>query len=515
MQPLSAGPRSTALEPPGPTVEPGSNPDSDPEQTRVIRPRPSRGRAPAPATPPAEPAILAATPASPPPEPPAPQAHTDNTLTGTSVTESLLPAAMPLLQLLARLRTMAAQPDPAALRDRTEAELRAFETRADKTGIATDIVRRAHYALCDSLDDAVLATPWGATGAWAASPMVTVFHPSIGPGRFFDALRQAESKAGPFRPLLELMVVCLSLGMLGSYRGTPTGPAEAEARRAAAAAILAAETPPPPAELAAHWQGVDAPLHRRRARLPVWVAVAATLAIAGLFYAATLWRVNDDGDVLFTRMLETAPSHMPALTRGAPPAPPPAPPAAEPTILDRLRTTLAKPIAAGTVSIAGTPSAPLIRLPERVLFSPKVPLSSNPPTHSCNPSPPPSSRYPPASASSATATTAQSTTVLFPSAFKLSAARAQAVRTALIRTMGDKPPITAEGRLVGPTGRPGAPGPDRPRSRKPGDFPNFLCSADPSVTRVPEGWTRPAAPDRFTPVREVLRWWQRSTSSVP
>ncbi len=55
---------------------------------------------------------------------------------------------MPLLQLMARLRTMAAQPDPAALRDRTEAALRAFDARARSAGVPADQVRRAHYALC-------------------------------------------------------------------------------------------------------------------------------------------------------------------------------------------------------------------------------------------------------------------------------------------------------------------------------------------------------------------------------
>ena len=30
-----------------------------------------------------------------------------------------------------------------------------------------DLLRPAHYALCASIDDIVLNTPWGATSGWA------------------------------------------------------------------------------------------------------------------------------------------------------------------------------------------------------------------------------------------------------------------------------------------------------------------------------------------------------------
>ena len=34
----------------------------------------------------------------------------------------------------------------------------------------------AHYALCASLDDVVLNTPWGSSGVWAARSLVSTFH---------------------------------------------------------------------------------------------------------------------------------------------------------------------------------------------------------------------------------------------------------------------------------------------------------------------------------------------------
>ena len=373
--------------------------------------------------------------------------------------------AMPLLQLLARLRTTAVQADPAVLRERTDAELHAFEARALKAGLPADQVRRGQYALCESLDDAVLNTPWGAHSAWARHTAVAAFHPAIGPGRFFDALRQAEAKAATMRPVLELMVLCLSLGMMGTYRDRPDGAAAAEALRTAAVAALLAVSPPAPDTLAADWKGVDAPYRRRRARLPVWVAGVAALAAAGGVFLLVSLRVNAAGDALFARMLAAPPLQMPAIARApAPPLPPPPVPS-EPTAQDRLRSRLASGHAAGIV-VAGTPSVPVLRLPERVLFLPG----------SATPGP----QAAPLLQAVAEALRPEGgrlrvvgytddrpvRTVLFPSAFKLSAAQAQAVRAALAHTLGPALPIATEGRAAADPVAPNTTAENREQNRR-------------------------------------------------
>lgn len=352
---------------------------------------------------------------------------------------------MPLLQLMARLRTMATQPDPADLRGRAEAEMRAFEGRAEKAGLSPEQVRRAHYALCASLDDMVLNTPWGARGAWADRSLVAAFHPTIGADRFFDVLRHAQDKVATFRPVLELMYVCLSLGMMGQYRALPRGAAEIERIRAETATALLARGPPVPAELAANWKGVAAPFAPRRTRLPLWVAASIGVAVvAGLF----LWlglRLNERSDTLFARMLAAPPSHMPEVTRAAIPVPPP-PELPEPSARDRLRERLAAPVAAGQVIVAGTPTTPILRLAGVALFAGN-------------------SAVPQASAAALLHAVAEALkpeagrldvvgytddrpvrTVLFPSGFKLSEAQAQAVRAGLARDLGPARKLGAEGR---------------------------------------------------------------------
>ena len=342
----------------------------------------------------------------------------------------MLPAAMPLLQLLGRLRTLAAETDPTNLRDRTEAALRGFDAQAQAVGIAPDLVRRAHYALCDSLDAAALNTPWGSDSAWARRTMVATFHPGIGPGRFADALHQAETRP-ELAPVLELMLTCLSLGV-------PDEPMRARA----AAALAGTAAQPPPAELSPRWKGIDAPARpRAKPRLPVWVAGAAALAlVAGLF----VWLragVDAEGDALFAAMLAAPPAQMPTIARDpAPPLPPP-PPAATPTLQDRLRARLADP----ALTVAGAPAAPILRLPDQALFAgngatllpaglalvQQVAAALKPETGSVRVIGYVDDR--------------PARTVAFASAFKLSAARAEAVRAALARALPETS-IAAEGR---------------------------------------------------------------------
>ena len=347
---------------------------------------------------------------------------------------------MPLLQLLARLRTMATQPDPADLRTRTEAELHHFEQRAEAAGFAADQIRRAHYALCASLDDAVLNTPWGSKGAWAAHPLLALFHPAVSADRFFDVLQQAQDKAPTHRPALELMYLCLSLGFLGPLRTTPNGPAEAERRRDAAAAILARHASPIHPDLAPAWRGVHAPFVLRRTRFPLWVAACAALAVlAGMFLLLTL-RLNTQSDALFADMLAAPPAAMPDLVRDAIIPPPPAP---EPSVQDRLRARLE---AAPGVTVAGIPASPVVRIPARLLFTG--------PTAEWAPGAEPLLQR---VAEALKTETSRLTvigytdnrpihTVLFPSSFQLSAAQAQAVRAVLAGLWDDPAAVLAEGR---------------------------------------------------------------------
>ncbi len=203
------------------------NPFAEPDDDRtVIRPVPGGRRRSPPPTP-----TLAATPV-PPVDPSAAPAISVSPLTV---------AASPLLQLLARLRAMRRAPDPTVLRERVVQDLRAFERKARDAGIAMELLRPAHYALCASIDDVVLNTPWGAASGWASQTLVGTFHPGArGADLFFDQLRQMRRTPNRFLPAIELMYICLALGYMGRYRQV-RGEGELDQARYDTHAVIAAQ----------------------------------------------------------------------------------------------------------------------------------------------------------------------------------------------------------------------------------------------------------------------------------
>ena len=359
---------------------------------------------------------------------------------------ALLRAAGPLLQLLARLRNTLHAPDSGDLRERAVREIRRFEESARIRNIPMEQLRPAHYALCASLDDAVLATPWGSQGVWAQRSLVSTFHQEVRSGeRFFDVLAQLRQNPGNFLPVLELMYFCLSLGYMGRYRLSPRGPAEIDRLREETYAVLRRQTPPPDPALSPHWQGADAAYKPRRFGVPVWVVAVVALGMLGAIYAACLFSLSARSDTVLQAQVTAPLASMPQIVRAQPVVAPPEPAPAGPTILDRLAGFLQPEIAAGKVSVLGTTHQPIVRINNQGLFgsgsatveSGDVPLlkkigaalaretgnvvvtgySDNEPIH----------------------------TLLFPSNFELSQARAEAAASILDQTIGDESRITAKG----------------------------------------------------------------------
>jgi type VI secretion system protein ImpK len=411
------------------------NPFSEPEDSdrTVIRPAPGGRRA----TPP--PRAQAASPFR-----DAPPIATDG---GDKISFGLNPlieAAAPLLQLLGRLGNTYSQPDPGELRERAIQQIRAFEQAARDGGVPMDQLRPAHYALCASLDDVVLNTPWGSAGAWAARSLVSTFHEQTSGGEgFFDVLGRLRQHPGAFLPVLELMYLCLSLGFRGQYRLSPRGPGELDRLREDLYAIIARQRPAADPALAPHWQGVQAPYRPARAVVPTWVMGAAALAVIGGLFVWFSTGLNAASDAVFAGLTGAPVAHMPQIVRAAPVRPPPpAPQVAQP---DPLYVFLKPEIDQGLVSVLGSRAVPIVRIRNRGLFASgsatvapgfvrllerigealkaeKGPVTvdgytDNQPIH----------------------------TVQFPSNFQLSAKRAEAARAIIVRALGDPVRVGAQG----------------------------------------------------------------------
>ena len=411
------------------------NPFAEPDDDRtVIRPVPGGRRRPP--TPPPTP-----TPAA------TPVPAVDPSAAPAISVSPLTVAASPLLQLLARLRAMRRAPDPGVLRERVVQDLRAFERKARDAGIAMEVLRPAHYALCASIDDVVLNTPWGAASGWASQTLVGTFHPGArGADLFFDQLRQMRRTPNRFLPAIELMYICLSLGYMGRYRQV-RGEGELEQARSDTHAVIAAQHKAADPELSPRWRGVVVPSQSAPQRLPVWVALAGAVALCGGLFLWTSASLNAASDDLQSQVLTTPPTRMPQVTRAAivqPLPPPPAP--VEPTVLDRLRASLQPDIDNRAVSLLGTAATPIVRIAGRSMFSPEsaVVLSASRPLLERIAA---ALRNESGSLQVIDYTDDQPVrTVRFPSNFQLSVARASAVRAIIARDLGDPARVSAEGR---------------------------------------------------------------------
>ena len=421
------------------------NPFSEPADNdrTVIRPTPGGRRSSPAARIPPSPAPPSTAPAA----KPAPLPAVDPSAPPAVSFSPLAVAASPLLELLNRLRAMRRPPDPRALHERAVKDLRDFERRARDTGIAMEALRPAHYALCASIDDLVLNTPWGAASGWASRTLVATFHHGArGTDQFFEQLSQMQQAPAKFLPAIELMYLCISLGFMGRYRQA-RGEGELERVRAEAHAAIMAQHNAADPELSHHWRGVAAPYRPGRAGVPVWVAFAGAAALCGglLFWTST--SLNAASDRLQAQVLASLPAHMPQMTRAAivlPLPPPPAP--SEPTVFDRLRAGLQPDIDRRAVSLLGTPSTPIIRIADRAMFASGgavVQAASLPLLERISAA----LRNERGSLRVIDYTDNQPVrTVSFPSNFQLSTARASAVRTIVARAIGDPARVSSEGR---------------------------------------------------------------------
>lgn len=333
-----------------------SDPFAEPSDTEgtVFRPRPS------------------GTSGGPAPSRPAPPAARPVPKVGEN---ALVAAASPVLAAIIRIGSDRAQPpDPDKLRDAMTKAIRRFESDALATGLDTRSLRAARYALCATIDDMVLSTPWGSQSNWAQQSITSVFHNEvIGGDRFFDILEQMQADLGHHAPVVELMYLCTSLGFEGRYRVLPRGVAALTELRDGVYRTLRQRKGDFERELSPHWQGVAAGARSLATSIPLWMRAVATLALAGAMYTAFSFLLAGRSDVAFAELAALPPKDvLPVVhTQVRGPAQPPAPVAAPApsSFTMRLRQFLAPEIRDGLVTVLEDAQTITVRLINRNMFA--------------------------------------------------------------------------------------------------------------------------------------------------
>ncbi|TNJ42342.1 type VI secretion system protein TssL, long form [Phaeobacter sp. B1627] len=307
-----------------PFAEPG-----DTDKT-VIRPNPGgrrSGQAPAPGAPSPQAAPAGAAFGVPSSASPATASGSAKApavaLTGMN---QLTACATALFALISRIRNRAQHMDPDKLRQSVVGEVRAFENRALQAGISAQTVKIARYALCATLDDVVLNTPWGGQSAWGLQSMVGTFHrETVGGDRFYDLLARLEKEPAANIDMLEFLYMCMSLGFEGRLRVEQGGPEKHMQIRAALARIIRGQRGQVEWELSPRWKGVVRPFLVRSAWRLVWISIAVASVLLAIQFVGLSWALSSDTERVIGKMQSVEAGPVATLERRAPPPPPPPP----------------------------------------------------------------------------------------------------------------------------------------------------------------------------------------------
>ncbi|MES2103393.1 MAG: type IVB secretion system protein IcmH/DotU [Pseudomonadota bacterium] len=337
------------------------DPFQDPDRT-VLVPAPGGKRA-APAAPAATAAPEDATvmaPQTPPPARAAGTAAPQNlpkvpaTLHGNAL-NPLVRAANPLLDLVTPLRHMTSYSNVEELRIQLIGAIKTFESEAKAAQVPHEAIAAARYSLCTFLDETISSTPWGGGGVWASRSLLVTFHnEAFGGEKFFLILQKLGQDARANLHILELMYLCLALGLEGRYRVIEGGRAQLEILRERLQQLIQKQRGAFEPELSVHWKGATGkgePLWRV---IPVWVLAAIAAGIFILLQLFFSFRLNQASDPVFASL------HKIKVEAPLPPAQPvPAPVVARPV---RVAGFLAPEIERGLVSVNETADRSVVTL---------------------------------------------------------------------------------------------------------------------------------------------------------
>jgi type VI secretion system protein ImpK len=133
----------------------------------------------------------------------------------------IVDAAAYLFSNLGKLKQLTSPPHLHGLHLELVAEINIFQDALKTQGYSTECIVVSRYALCATLDDIIMQTPWGNHGQWDPYSLLTVFNQdSTQQERFFLILERIIKDPALYIDVMELMYICLSLGYKGSFRSS-------------------------------------------------------------------------------------------------------------------------------------------------------------------------------------------------------------------------------------------------------------------------------------------------------
>ena len=209
----------------------------------------------------------------------------------------ILKAATPLLAVGSQLRRSVDHESGVALFRQLTQGIREFEAQLKHDRDAAEDLSVARYMLCAFLDEAILNTPWGADSNWSSHTLLAEFYnESFAGEKVFELQSRMMRDPRRYLHLLELVYVCLSMGFRGKFRLDARGDEQLEEVRRTLYREISQLRGSSERELSPHWQGVQDLRPKLTRFLPVWLFVAASVAIMVIAFVVLLWSLEGDSD---------------------------------------------------------------------------------------------------------------------------------------------------------------------------------------------------------------------------
>jgi type VI secretion system protein ImpK len=190
---------------------------------------------------------------------------------------------------------------------------------------------------------------------------------------FFQEVEKALQAPAQRYQLLELAMVCLSLGFEGQYRTAPNGAVELSRIRTMIYESLRRVNARPDDDISPRWQPVDVGRRRRFGGTPLWVIGSVLgLGLTGAYFGLSML-ISNEGSLVSQRLLSITPVGEVGLIR--PPAVAFTPlvvdqaEVADRTQLDRLRAGLQSDIDGGLVVVDMKGDFIFVRVSNALLFA--------------------------------------------------------------------------------------------------------------------------------------------------
>lgn len=264
-------------------------------------------------------------------------------------------AANPLLDLVVPLRHMAAHTDLQALREQLVQAIRNFEAELKARRVDSESIAAARYMLCTFLDETISGTPWGSGGVWSSHSLLVAFHNEAWGGeKVFLILQRLSQDPRANLHVLELMYLCLALGLEGRYRVLDGGRDQLELLRERLLQMIQTQRGVFDHELSLRWRGVTDKRASLLGVVPLWVLAAVAGAFLVILHLVLSYQLNGASDPVFaslSRIKVERPAPKPVAVV-VPALPPPV----------RLAGFLAPEIAQGLVTVKDTADRSIVTL---------------------------------------------------------------------------------------------------------------------------------------------------------